>query len=134
MLHKLMSEAIDQGVSTFARLGDFGYRILEWSSKIGERINGAMIAGLKAAGVSDEYAKLIARISVPGKDTFAKAKELGHASDAKIVKYGPPFSLGRVLRMLTKSGDTRIELTLPGQLTPQLQSGRAYFLPSFYAP
>ena len=52
----------------------------------------------------------------------------------KIVKYGPPFSLGRVLRMLTKSGDTKIELTLPGQLTPQLQSGRAYFLPSFYAP
>jgi len=39
-----------------------------------------------------------------------------------------------VLRMLAKSGDTRIELTLPGQITPQLQSGRAYFLPSFYAP
>jgi protease IV len=67
-------------------------------------------------------------------DAFAKAKELGNSPDAKIVKYGPPFSLGRVLRMLTKSGDTRIELTLPGQLTPQLQSGRAYFLPSFYAP
>src|SRR4249919_1442229 len=65
-------------------------------------------------------------------DAFAKAKELGHASDAKIVKYGPPFSLGRVLRMLAKSGDTRIELALPGQITPQLQSGRAYFLPSFY--
>ena len=67
-------------------------------------------------------------------DAFAKAKELGRASDAKVVKYGPPFSLGRVLRMLTKSGDTRIELALPGQITPQLQSGRAYFLPSFYAP
>ena len=67
-------------------------------------------------------------------DAFAKAKELGHASDAKIVKYGPPFSLGRVLRMLSTSGDTKIELTLPGQITPQLQSGRAYFLPSFYAP
>jgi protease-4 len=67
-------------------------------------------------------------------DAYAKAKELGHAADAKIVKYGPPFSLGRVFRMLTKSGDTKIELSLPGQLTPQLQSGRAYFLPSFYAP
>lgn len=67
-------------------------------------------------------------------DAFAKAKELGHAPGAKIVKYGPPFNLGRVLRMLTKSGDTKIELTLPGQLTPQLQSGRAYFLPSFYVP
>ena len=67
-------------------------------------------------------------------DAFAKAKELGHAPDAKIVKYGPPFSFGRFLRLLTKSGDTRIELSLPGQLAPQLQSGRAYFLPSFYAP
>jgi protease-4 len=67
-------------------------------------------------------------------DAFAKAKELGHAPDAKIVKYGPPFSFARVFRMLTKSGDTRIELSLPGQLSPQLQSGRAYFLPSFYAP
>lgn len=67
-------------------------------------------------------------------DAFAKAKELGQVPDAKIVKYGPPFSLGRVFRMLTKAGDTKIELTLPGQITPQLQSGRAYFLPSFYAP
>ena len=67
-------------------------------------------------------------------DAYAKAKELGHAPDAKIVKYGPPFSLGRVFRMLTKSGDTKIELSLPGPLTPHLESGRAYFLPSFYAP
>ncbi|MBA3543646.1 MAG: signal peptide peptidase SppA [Chthoniobacterales bacterium] len=67
-------------------------------------------------------------------DAYAKARELGRASDARVVKYGPPFSLGRVFRLLTKSGDTRIELTLPGQLTPQLQSGRAYFLPSFYVP
>jgi protease IV len=67
-------------------------------------------------------------------DAYGKAKELGHAADAKIVKYGPPFSLGRVFRMLTKSCDTKIELSLPGQLSPQLQSGRAYFLPSFYAP
>ena len=67
-------------------------------------------------------------------DAYAKAKELGQAGDAKVVKYGPPFSLGRVFRMLTKGGDTKIELSLPGQLTPQLESGRAYFLPSFYAP
>jgi protease IV len=67
-------------------------------------------------------------------DAYAKAKELGRAPDAKVVKYGPPFSLGRVFRMLTESGDTKIELTLPGQLTPRLESGRAYFLPGFYAP
>ncbi|MBA3961914.1 MAG: signal peptide peptidase SppA [Chthoniobacterales bacterium] len=67
-------------------------------------------------------------------DAFAKAKELGGASDAEIVKYAAPFSWGRVFRVLTKAGDHKIELTLPGQLSPQLESGRAYFLPSFYAP
>lgn len=67
-------------------------------------------------------------------DAYAKAKQLGQAPDARIVKYRPPFNLGRVFQMLTKSGDTRIELTLPGQITPRLESGRAYFLPSFYAP
>jgi protease-4 len=67
-------------------------------------------------------------------DAFAKAKELGRAPDAKVVKYGAPFNLSRFFRMFTGSGDTKIELSLPGQLGPQLQSGRAYFLPSFYAP
>ena len=67
-------------------------------------------------------------------DAFAKAKELGRAPDAKVVKYGPPFNLSRFFRLLVKSGDTKIELSLPGQMAPQLQSGRAYFLPSFYAP
>src|SRR4029079_7283024 len=66
-------------------------------------------------------------------DAFAKAKDLGRSPSVKIVKYGPPFSLNRFFRMLNKSGDTKIELSLPGQLAPQLQSGRAYFLPSFYA-
>lgn len=67
-------------------------------------------------------------------DAFAKAKELGHAPDAKVVKYIAPFNLNRFFRMFAKSGETKIELSLPGQLAPQLQSGRAYFLPSFYAP
>jgi protease IV len=67
-------------------------------------------------------------------DALAKAKELGRAPDAGVVKYGPPFTLGRFLRMFTKTGETKIELSLPGQITPQLQSGRAYFLPSYYAP
>ena len=30
-------------------------------------------------------------------DAFGKAKELGNAPDAKVVKYGPPFSLARFL-------------------------------------
>ncbi len=66
-------------------------------------------------------------------DAFSKAKELGNAPDARVVKYGPPFSLGRFLRIFGGS-DAKIELQLPKQLVPQLESGRAYFLPSYYAP
>ena len=66
-------------------------------------------------------------------DAFGKAKELGNAPDAKVVKYGPPFSLSRFFRIFTET-DSKIELTLPKQLIPQLESGRAYFLPSYYAP
>ena len=66
-------------------------------------------------------------------DAFAKAKELGHAPGATVVKYGPPFSFGRLFRAFG-STDNKIELTLPKQLMPQLETGRAYFLPSFYAP
>src|SRR5881296_465264 len=66
-------------------------------------------------------------------DAFSKAKELGNAPDAKVVKYGPPFTLSRFLRIFGEA-DSKIELQLPKQLVPQLESGRAYFLPSYYAP
>jgi protease IV len=67
-------------------------------------------------------------------DAFAKARQLGHAPDAGIVKYGPPFVLSRFLRAFGRTTDSKLELTLPSQLMPKLESGRAYFLPSFYAP
>jgi protease IV len=66
-------------------------------------------------------------------DAFAKAKQLGRAPEAKVVKYGPPFSLSRFFRMFGQA-DSKIELQLPKQLVPQLETGRAYFLPSYYAP
>ncbi|HEX8279775.1 MAG TPA: signal peptide peptidase SppA [Chthoniobacterales bacterium] len=67
-------------------------------------------------------------------DAFSKAKELGEARHAKVVKYGPPLTFSRFFRALGKAADHKLELTLPKQLLPQLESGRAYFLPSYYAP
>ncbi len=67
-------------------------------------------------------------------DAFAKAKELGNAHDAAVVKYGPPFTISRFFRTLGESNSRKIELSLPKQLLPQLETGRAYFLPSYYAP
>lgn len=67
-------------------------------------------------------------------DAFEKAKELGNARDAAVVKYGPPITLGRFFRALGQTGGSKVEITLPKQLMPQLETGRAYFLPSYYAP
>jgi protease-4 len=66
-------------------------------------------------------------------DAFNKAKELGNARQAMVVKYGPPFSLSRFLRVIGQT-ESKLRLELPKELVPQLESGRAYFLPSFYAP
>src|SRR4051812_21390167 len=54
-------------------------------------------------------------------DAYAKARELGSAPGAAVVKYGPPFSLARFLRVFGES-DSKIELQLPKQLVPQLES------------
>jgi protease-4 len=67
-------------------------------------------------------------------DAFAKARQLGNAPQATVIKYGPPFSLTRFFRAFGQTGNSKIELQLPKQLVSQLESGRAYFLPSFYAP
>jgi protease-4 len=67
-------------------------------------------------------------------DAFQKAKDLSNAPNASIVRYGPPFTISRFFRALGKATDSKIEVTLPKQLLPQLESGRAYFLPSYYAP
>jgi protease-4 len=67
-------------------------------------------------------------------DAFSKAKELGRAPEAAVVKYGAPFTLNRFFKALGQSGGGKIQLELPRQLVPQLESGRAYFLPSYYAP
>src|SRR5207249_6630531 len=50
-------------------------------------------------------------------DAFTKAKQLGNAPEAKIVKYGPPFSLSRFLRIFGGT-DSKIELQLPKQFIP----------------
>jgi protease-4 len=66
-------------------------------------------------------------------DAYDKARELGNAPGARVVKYGPPFTLSRFLRIFGET-ESKIEVQLPKQFVPQLESGRAYFLPSYYAP
>jgi protease-4 len=56
-------------------------------------------------------------------DAFAKAKQLGGAPGATVVKYGPPFSLSRFFRAFGEATDSKIKLELPKQFVPQLESG-----------
>jgi protease IV len=67
-------------------------------------------------------------------DAYTKARQLGGAEGASIIKYGPPFSLSRVFRAFGEAPGTKLQLELPKQLVPQLESGHAYFLPGYYAP
>src|SRR5438094_5136896 len=67
-------------------------------------------------------------------DAYAKAKQLGGAPEAAVVRYAAPFSLGRFFRALGETNQSKLQIELPKQLLPQLESGRAYFLPSYYAP
>jgi len=67
-------------------------------------------------------------------DAYAKAKQLGGAPEAVVVRYVAPFSLGRFFRALGETNQSKLQIELPKQFLPQLESGRAYFLPSYYAP
>lgn len=66
-------------------------------------------------------------------DAYAKARELGGAPNAAIVRYKSGFDLGRLFRIFGKSDSAKIELSVSERLMPPLESGRLYFLPSFYA-
>ncbi len=90
--------------------------------------DGRILSGKDAC--SDKLIDAVGQIE----DAFRKARELGGATDATVVKYGPPFTWKNIFRALSQSGTTKLELSLPKQLMPQLESGRAYFLPSYYAP
>ncbi len=67
-------------------------------------------------------------------DAYDKARDLANARGATVVRYAAPFGFSRLFRALGESARSKIEITLPKELMPQLESGRAYFLPSYYAP
>jgi protease IV len=90
--------------------------------------DGRILSGVDArkSGLIDDLGQI--------EDAFAKAKELGKAADAAVVKYQPQVTFGRFLRAFSEARQSKVEITLPKQLMPQLETGRAYFLPSYYAP
>jgi len=65
-------------------------------------------------------------------DAYAKARELSGAAEAKVVRYQPGFALGMLFRMFGTS--SKVEIKGMEKFTPQLEPGRIYLLPPFYAP
>lgn len=67
-------------------------------------------------------------------DAYTKARELGGAPGAEVVRYKRTVTFASLLRMLgeTKSPSIKVEF-LEGAL-PKLQPGRVYLLPPFFAP
>lgn len=66
-------------------------------------------------------------------DAYAKAREIGSAEDAEVVRYTVPVNIGKILRLLGQN-DARVEVDLLGGRLPRLESGRMYYLPGTFAP
>ncbi|MEI8294766.1 MAG: signal peptide peptidase SppA [bacterium] len=66
-------------------------------------------------------------------DAYDKARALGHAPGAKVVRYMRSYSLDRFLRLFGESSSAKVEIGLPGKKY-SLEPGRVYLLPPFFAP
>jgi len=68
-------------------------------------------------------------------DAYNKARILGGAPDAPVVRYEAEFHFGKLLRLLGgESQESKVRIELPDGMMPHLEAGRLYLLPSFYAP
>jgi protease-4 len=93
--------------------------------------DGRVISGRDALG--DKLIDGLGQID----DAYDKARELGGAPDAPVVRYESQFRFGKLLRLFTsetKSDASKVQLELPGTIAPRLEAGRLYLLPSFFAP
>ncbi len=64
-------------------------------------------------------------------DAYAKARELGSAPGAAVVKYEAKFGVGKFLKMFGEAHPPKLELSLPQGMAPQLEPGRLYLLPGY---
>jgi protease IV len=89
--------------------------------------DGRVISGQDALG--DKLIDQLGQIE----DAYQKARELGNAPDAPVVRYEVQFKFGRLLRLLGQSQSSKVEVELPGAIEPKLEAGRLYLLPSIFA-
>jgi protease-4 len=89
--------------------------------------DGRVISGKDA--LADKLINQLGQIE----DAYDKARELGHAPGAEVVRYEPGFKLGRLFRMLGQSNQSKIEVNIEQKLLSPVEPGKLYLLPAFYA-
>lgn len=90
--------------------------------------DGRIISGKDA--LADKLINQVGQIE----DAYEKAREMGKATGAAVIRYEAPFRFGRLLRMFGQSSESKIQINLIDRLVPELESGKIYLLPGFYAP
>jgi protease-4 len=89
--------------------------------------DGRIISGKDALGF-----KLVNQLGYI-EDAYDKARELGGAPGASVVRYQSGFSISRALRFLGESQSSKMKIELDASLLPRLEPGRLYMLPSYFA-
>ena len=68
-------------------------------------------------------------------DAYDKARQLGNAPGASVIRYESRLKFGKLLRMFgSESERTHIQLDLTESALPKLEAGKLYLLPSMFAP
>jgi len=78
-----------------------------------------------AAGLVDQIGYI--------EDAFAKARELGEAPGAQVIRYEPSLNFSRLFHLFGAQSQSAMKVQVGPVPAFQLQPGRAYLLPEFYA-
>lgn len=99
-----------------------------------ETLRNGVADGRVLSGKDAHAAKLVDQLGYV-EDAYAKARSLGKSPGAEIVRYEKKKGLGQFLKLFEDSekGDLKVDLSLGPESRLQLESGRLYLLPSFYA-
>ena len=71
-------------------------------------------------------------------DAYKKARELAQAPDAPVIMYRQAMNFSTFFRSLGNDASEiapgKVEINLAQEILPQLEPGKAYLLPNYYAP
>ncbi len=107
--------------------------IVAKSRKLDEKDLRAGVADGRILSGTDAYASQLVDQLGYIEDAYDKARELGSAPDAQVVRYRRTYQFGNLFRFLGQAHTTKIEIdVLKNRVL--LEPGRIYLLPAFFAP